>query len=468
MQPKTKIVATVGPATQTLSGIRGLYNAGARLLRMNMSHGDHASHRETVRLRDDLEKKDGIYLGLLADLCGPKIRIGDFEKDEITLIPGKKFILSTKKCTGDTSRVFINYPRLTQDLTVGSIIMLDDGKRTLKVTKKLSETELETKIIFGGNIKSRRGVNIPNARLSISALTEKDKKDIDWAVKNNADFVAISFVRSAKDISTLRTILQKKKSTAKIVAKIETPEAVDDIDAIIEIADAIMVARGDLAIEIGAENVPYVQKQIIHKCNNAGKPVITATQMLESMVRNQVPTRAEVSDVANAIFDGTDAVMLSEETAIGAYPTETVSIMAKTALRAESTFTTHQRIKVKHDDLVDSVSSSVVHVAEDINAKLIVALTESGTTARIISRHKPTHTIVAITPNLSSARQLLLSYGVTPLVVSRYKGVTTATDEVPKLLKNKKMLTRGDRILLSAGVPFAKSGSTNMLMVLTA
>lgn len=467
MQPKTKIIATIGPSTQSLQGIRSIYKEGARLLRMNMSHGDHTSHQKTVDLRNEIEKSDAVCIGIIADLCGPKIRIGDFAQDEITLVPGKKFILTTTKIRGDETRVYINYPNITQEIKVGAIIMLDDGKRSLKVTKILSATDIETTVIFGGIIKSRRGVNIPNANLSIPALTAKDKKDLAWAMSQKVDFIAISFVRSAKDIVGLRKILTANKSTARIIAKIETPEVVNAIDEILAVADAIMVARGDLAIEIGAENVPYVQKQIIKKCNDAGKPVITATQMLESMVRNQVPTRAEVSDVANAIFDGTDAVMLSEETAIGAYPVETVSIMAKTALRSEETFTTHKRIGVQSDNLVDSVSSSVVHVAEDIQATCIVALTESGSTARVISRYKPTQPIIAITPHLHSARHLLLSYGVIPLVVHQFKGVTTATAEVPKILIKNKLAHSGDRIILSAGVPFGQTGSTNMMVAIT-
>jgi len=464
---KTRIVATIGPATQSLEMMTALYKSGASFFRMNMSHGDHASHQKTADLARAIEKKEGGFVGLICDLCGPKIRIGDFEGDAVTLKKDQKFILTTRKIIGTEKEVYINYPSLTKDLKPGNKILLEDGKKCLVVTKVLNDTDIETKVVYGGLTKSRRGVNIPNANLSISALTPKDKKDLAWGLTQDFPYFAISFVRTAKDVRDLRKILVAKKSQAKIIVKVETPEAVNHIDEIIAEADAIMVARGDLAVEVGPENVPYIQKQIIRKCNDAGKPVITATQMLESMVRNQVPTRAEISDVANAIFDGTDAVMLSEETAVGEFPLETVQMMARTALKAESSITTHRRINVTPGNLVDSVSSSIVHVAEDIEAKLIVALTEYGATARVISRHRPQQTIYAFTPHANSARQVLLSHGVTPILTTGLTGVTAATEKVQKELLALKLVKKGDRIILSAGVPFGKPGSTNMMMVVT-
>ena len=467
MFQKTKIVATIGPATQSLEKITELNKYGVSFLRLNMSHGDHSSHEKTITLRDQFEKKNKKFLGIIADLCGPKIRIGDFANDSVCLKTNSLLTLTTRKVLGTESIVFINYPSLCTDLKPGNIIMLDDGKKSLVVVKIINKTDILTKVITGGDIKSRRGVNMPDAHLSIDALTAKDKKDVSWGIKNNVDFFALSFVRNAKDIEALRKMLNKNASNAKIIAKIETPEAVKNIDAIIEASDAIMVARGDLAIEIGAENVPHVQKQIITKCNNVGKPVITATQMLESMVRTPVPTRAEISDIANAIFDGTDALMLSEETAVGSYPVEAVSIMSKTACKIESNIETHRRIKVKNKDLVDSVSSSVVHVAEDVNAKIIVALTESGFTARVISRYRPVQDIIAVSSSLSVSRQSMLSYGVTVFLMDKYKGVTSASLAVKKELLKRKLVTLGDQIVLSAGVPFGKPGSTNTMLVTT-
>lgn len=467
MKQKTKIIATIGPATQNLKTMTKLARAGMSFARLNMSHGDHDTHKKTIDLRNEVEKNEKIFLGVIADLCGPKIRIGDFINGEITLKKGQKFQLTTEKVAGTEKKVYINYKKLTKDIPVGTILLLNDGKNSLEVTKKINDKTLETKVLIGGTIKSRRGVNIPGANLSISALTAKDKKDITWGVAQNCDYFAISFVRSHKDVLLLRKILTEHKSSARIIAKIETPEAVENIDAIIEASDAIMVARGDLAIEVGAAQVPYIQKQVIKKCNDVGKPVITATQMLESMVRNSIPTRAEVSDVANAICDGTDAVMLSEETAIGAYPVKAVEMMARTAQKTEATFTTHRRIKVAKDNLVDSVSASVVHVAEDVAVKYIVALTESGGTARMISRYRPKEPIIAITPHTHCARQLLLSYGVHPIKTSSYTGVTSATKGIREELLKRKLVKKKDRIILSAGFPFGEPGSTNMLMMVT-
>ncbi len=464
---KTRIVATIGPATQSEEMMTALRKAGAGFFRMNMSHGDHATHQKTVDLAMRIEKKTGEFVGLICDLCGPKIRIGDFDGGQVTLKPGARFVLTTRKITGTESEVHINYPSLCKDLKPGDRVLLDDGKKELRVTKVINATDLETQVVHGGATKSRRGVNIPNAHLSISALTAKDKKDVAWGAKQDFAYFAISFVRSAKDVRTLKKLLTAGGSTAKVIAKIETPEAVDAIDDIIAEADAIMVARGDLAVEIGPENVPYVQKQIIRKCNDAGKPVITATQMLESMVRNPSPTRAEISDVANAIFDGTDAVMLSEETAVGEFPLETVEMMARTARKAESASRTHRRIAVNPENLVDSVSSSVVHVAEDIGATLIAALTEYGGTARMISRHRPTQPVYAFTPHRFSARQTMLSHGVTPILMPGFTGVTSASAGVQKELLRQGIANKGDRIVLSAGIPFGTPGSTNMMLVVT-
>lgn len=465
--PQTRIVATIGPATQSEKMMSSLYTSGVRFFRMNMSHGDHATHTKTITLRNSVEKKTGGIIGSICDLCGPKIRLGDFASEEITLESGQLFLLTTRPHPGDATGAHITHKTIAQDVAVGNTILLDDGKRALKVTRIINETDVETKVMFGGTIKSRRGVNIPDANLSISALTAKDMADITWGISQNVDYFAISFVRTEKDIIALRKILTTQGSSAKIIAKIETPQAVANIDAIIAATDAIMIARGDLAVEVGAENVPYIQKDIIARCGNAGKPVITATQMLESMVRTQVPTRAEISDVANAVLDGTDALMLSEETAVGQFPIECVDIMAKTARMAEGMTHTHRRIAVTQGSLTASVSSSIVHIAEDINARCIVALTESGATARLISRHRPKQAIFAFTPHLATARQVLLSSGVTPVLTKTFKNITSAVTAAEAQLKKSNSVQKNDSIVISAGMPFGKSGSTNTLMVYT-
>lgn len=466
MMKKTKIVATIGPATQNVDIMSKLVLNGLNVLRLNMSHGDYGTHSKTLEVKKSVEKKTKHMLSILVDLSGPKIRIGDFSTETVELVVGQKFVLTTEKCIGTKDRVYINYKNLEKEINVGCIIMLDDGKKKLEVLD-IKGTDIITKVIVGGTTKSRRGVNIPNANLKISALTKKDKEDAEWAISQNADFLALSFVRTKKDVLDLRKIIDANKGTQKIIAKIETPEAVTCIDEIIEVSDGIMVARGDLAIEIGPEQVPYVQKMIIGKCNHVGKPVITATQMLESMIHSPVPTRAEVSDIANAIFDGTDAVMLSEETALGEYPLETVSLMSRVALHTESVFDTHKRSEVHINSVVDSVSSSVVHNAEDVNAKAIAVLTTSGQTACVISRHRPTQPIYAFTEKETIARQMLLSYGVYPVFLKTGKSVDEAMKIVKNHIKKDGIATSGEKIVITLGAPFGVPGTTNTMIVQT-
>lgn len=332
--PTTYIVTTIGPATQSEKMMTGLVRKGATHFRLNMSHGDHTSHGLTVTLARTVSKKNKKSIALICDVCGPKIRIGDFAEKTITLVKGKPFLLTTRAITGNENEVFINLPTLPHDVKKGDMIFLDDGKKSLMVSEVVNKTDVLTKVVTGGVITGRRGVNAPAANLSVAAITTKDKKDIAWGVSMGIEFFAVSFVRSAKDIRQMRSILKKLGSDAKIIAKIETPQALEHIDEIIAESDVLMVARGDLAIEIGAQYVPAAQKMIIKKCNDAGKMVITATQMLESMTRSPVPTRAEVSDVYNAVLDGTDAVMLSEETAMGEYPLLAVEMMAQVAKEA--------------------------------------------------------------------------------------------------------------------------------------
>lgn len=463
---KTKIVATIGPVTESKEAFAKILRAGVNVARINMSHGSYEEQSAKIKNIKAASKKEGIPVAVLLDLCGPKIRIGDFKNGPVELIPGEELILTGEQCEGDVTRVHFNYPHITTDIKAGMILMVDDGKKKLEVIK-VKGVEIYTKVIIGGTTKGRRGVNIPGAYLSIDALTSKDKKDLVFGLEQGVDFVALSFVRTAGDIEVLRKLLKKYKSDAQIVAKIETTEAIENIDSIIAATDVIMVARGDLAIEAGPEKVPSYQKQIVKKCNEVGKPVIVATQMLESMITTPVPTRAEVSDVANAIFDGADAVMLSEETTLGKYPVEAVSMMTDIAIRTESEIGTHRRHKVHSDNIVDSVSSSVVHVAEDVDATAIVALTETGSTARVIARYKPQQPIIAFTEHDSVLRQLLLVYGCYPVKIKPFQHIAQVVPIVNTLLKKEGFAVAKDRIVASAGVPFRVAGSTNMLMVLT-
>jgi pyruvate kinase len=343
---KTKIIATIGPGSESKENFTALLHAGVDIARTNMSHDDQTIHQARITNIREAAAEAGMPIDILVDLSGPKIRIGDFEDVSVELVPGAEFILSGTKAVGTVRKVYFNYPNIEQDIKPGQILMIDDGRRKLRVDK-LEGTDIYTTVLVGGVIKSRRGVNIPNAYLSISAITDKDKSDLEFAVKAGADYIALSFVRTAKDIEELRALIQSHGGNQPIIAKIETPEAVEKIDEIIAATDGVMVARGDLAVEIGHAKVPAVQKMIIRKCNAAGKPVIVATQMLESMIKAPVPTRAEVSDIANAVYDGADAVMLSEESSLGEYAVEAVSMIQEVIGETEKDMNLAPTITVK-------------------------------------------------------------------------------------------------------------------------
>ncbi len=465
LMKKTKIVATIGPVSEGEEMMTKLVNAGVDVIRLNFSHGDFEEHGNRVKTVRKISKKLDKTVAILQDLGGPKIRIGEFYKDKIVLKNGSEFTLTTKKIVGDETIVFVNYPRLPQEVKKGGIILLDDGKKKLEILST-SKDKIKCKVLVGGETKGKRGVNVPGAYLKISSITPKDKKDLVFGIKNDVDFIALSFVRDPKDILQLRKIMDNAKFKAGIIAKIETQEAIDNIDEIIKVADGIMVARGDLAIEVPAENVPMLQKMIIKKCNIAGKPVITATQMLESMIHSPVPTRAEISDVANSILDGTDAIMLSEETTLGEYPLEAVSMMSKVAIRANSV--SKHRSSYDNECMVDTagaVTYSVVRTAEEVGAKAIIALTESGFTGRMISRFKPAQPIVAMSSNPKTLRSMILSYGCYPLKIGQFKYVGEVVSEVDKFVSKYNFAKKGDKIVIVAGMPFGKSGGTNLMFV---
>ena len=377
---KTKIVATIGPATESEEQLIRMLKAGMNVMRMNFSHGDFAEHQNKVNNLKKAIKKTGIPAAIMQDLSGPKFRIGDFYQERVQLKAGDFITLTPDKIVGDEKRVTINYPTLHEELKPGNMIMVDDGKKQFEVVS-IKGKEIKCKIIVGGDTKGRRGVNLPGAYLKVSSLTDKDKKDVVFGIKNKVDIVAFSFVRRPDDVIELRGILDKAKSKALIMSKIETLEAVENIDEIIRLSDSIMVARGDLAVEAGAENVPLIQKMIIKKCNEAGKPVVTATQMLESMIQSPVPTRAEVSDIANAILDGTDAIMLSEEATLGKFPVECVEVMTRIALRVENDHL-HRKLlngdSPMHPSVGESICMSAVRTADRVEAKYIIAIKNWG------------------------------------------------------------------------------------------
>jgi pyruvate kinase len=471
---KTKIVATIGPATQSEEMLSKLLQNGFNIMRLNFSHGDFAEHQGKVDNLKKAIKKTGIQAAILQDLSGPKFRIGDFYQERVTLKEGDFITLTTEKITGDEKRVSVNYPSLPQELKKGNVIMVDDGKKKFEVIE-IKGNEIKCRILIGGETKGRRSINLPGAYLKISSLTDKDKKDLEFGIKNKVDFVAFSFVRRPEDVVELRELLNNTKSEAKIIAKIETQEAVENFDKILELSDGIMVARGDLAVEIGAENVPPVQKMMIKKCNEAGKPVITATQMLESMIKSPIPTRAEVSDIANAIFDGTDAVMLSEETTLGQFPLESVQVMTRVALKVENDPIYTERVLEmqlrKHASMgsrtADAITNEVVDVANAVGAKAIIALTNSGFTARMISRYKPLQPIIAVTPLEKTVRQLLLSFGCEPVQIEKIQMLNDAVKSAKAHCLKNKLAVKGDKIVIAAGAPFGKKIDTNMLLVET-
>lgn len=477
---KTKIVATIGPSSTDEKVLEQLIKAGMNVCRLNFSHGDHEEHRgKLVNIRK-VAKEQGAKIAILQDLGGPKIRTGEFYQERVVLKKGSKFILTVKPCVGDEKKVFVSYKNLPKEVKAGGFILLDDGKKKLQIEKIIGD-DIHCKVIVGGETKGRRGVNVPGAYLKISSLTDKDRNDIPFGIKNGVEFMALSFVRQASDVKELRDILKKYKSDIGIIAKIETQEAIDNIDEIISLSDGVMVARGDLAVEVPAENVPIYQKMIIAKCNAAGKPVIVATQMLESMIKSPVPTRAEVSDVANSILDGADAVMLSEETALGEYPVDAVATMSRVAGMIEKNYP-HKQIlhkeilkdnvvtadgKIVEKDIVDAVSFSVVNTAYTVGAKVIVALTESGFTAKVVSRYRPMQPIVAMSPNEKVVDRLALSFGCYPSHIQKFTDVEQVIDTVKKYVVANKFAKKGDKIVVAAGVPFGKTGGTNMLLTLT-
>lgn len=470
MLKKTKIVATFGPASGNEKTLEAMIRAGLNVVRFNFSHETRENHALNMGLVRRVSQKLKNPVAILQDLSGPKIRIGDFKEGRVELKKGKKIILTTLACEGTAERVSVNYKHLPKDIKPGKFILLDDGKKKLRVDS-VKGTEIYCTVIVGGDTKGRRGVNLPGTHLRISSLTAKDRKDLEVGIAEKVDFIALSFVRHVKDVLELRKILNQRGSKALIIAKIETDEAIENLDAILEAADGVMVARGDLAVEMPMEQVPLLQKRIIKRARHLGKPVIVATQMLESMITTPVPTRAEVSDVANSILDGTDAIMLSEETALGKYPIETIATMTRIAQEVEGQYVdvpVLSRDALTESVVVDAVTHAVIRAAKEVEAKIIVALSESGFTPRMVGRHRPYCPIIALTPSEITLRQLSLSFGCYSVLISgEMNDLDLVIVEAKKIILEKKFAKRGDRIILVAGVPFGKQGATNMQIVIT-
>jgi pyruvate kinase len=462
---KTKIVATLGPVSSTAEMVRSLFAAGVDVFRLNFSHGTHADHEKRLKLIRAFEKEIGRPIGVFADLQGPKLRLGTFEKGEVDIHKGMKITLDSDPAPGNDKRVYLPHPEILEALQTGSDILLDDGKVHLKVVKKKKDS-VETEVIAGQKLMDRKGVNLPNVLLKVSSLTEKDRIDLEAALKMGVDWIALSFVQRPEDVAEARALVGDR---AKIIVKIEKPSALESLDAIVYLADAVMLARGDLGVEIPAERVPSVQKKVVRACRLAGKPVIIATQMLESMISSPRPTRAEASDVATAIYDGTDAVMLSAETASGQYPLEAVSIMDRIATDVEQDTLYRKIMDAEHPDpernSADAITAAASTVAATVEAAAVVNYTTSGGTTLRTVRERPSVPVLCLTEFLDVARRLQLSYGVYPV---HTKDIDNFSDMVKKACAEALahgIAQKGDRLVITAGVPFGQSGSTNILRI---
>ncbi|MGQ9512152.1 pyruvate kinase [Thermodesulfitimonas sp.] len=464
----TKIVCTIGPASEDPAVIEAMLRSGMNVARINMSHGTQEEHRRRLRVLRAVATKLGQNLGILLDIRGPRIRIGDFEAGSFRLEAGEEVELIPKDFKGTRRRIPVNYEGLARDVKPGNIILVADGLVSLRVLNTTAEGVL-CRVEIGGEVSARKGVNLPGVKVNLPSLTEKDIADIRFGIAEEVDFIALSFVRRAEDVLAARRLLEEAGADIALIAKIENWEGLENLGAILKVADGVMVARGDLGLEIPTEEVPLAQKRIIEEANAVGKPVITATQMLESMIHNSRPTRAEASDVANAIFDGTDAVMLSGETAIGRYPVEAVAVMARIAARTEealpySEFLRRQQAAAKHS-VTDAISFATCTAAEDLGAAAIITATQTGYTARMVAKYRPRPPVVAVTPHERVVRRLSLVWGVLPLLVEP----TESTDQMIKAAVEAAVtagyVRAGDLVVITAGVPVGVHGTTNLLKV---
>ena len=466
---KTKIVCTIGPASNTEAKLRELMLAGMDVARMNFSHGDHASHLVTLKLIEKVRDELGLPVATLLDTKGPEIRLGDFKEGKVLLKKGDYFTLTTRDIEGTQDIVSITYKNLPRDVKVGGRILIDDGLIELEITD-LTETDIACRVLNGGPVSNHKGVNVPNCQLSMPFISEKDYKDLVFAAENGYDFVAASFTRTAQDVLDMKKVLTEHGGeNIRIIAKIENRQGIENIDEIIRAADGIMVARGDMGVEIPFEEVPILQKIMIRKACEAGKAAITATQMLDSMMNNPRPTRAEAADVANAIYDNTSAIMLSGETAAGKYPVEAVRTMARIAMTTEAAIDYGQALRERRQpgdpDITNAISHACCTTALDLNASAIVTVTKSGFTARMLSKYRPQSPIVACVMEEQVRRQLNLAWGVTPIRI----GKKDSTDELFELAVNSAesagIVRQGEVVVITAGIPLGISGTTNMIKV---
>lgn len=465
---KTKIVATMGPATEDVNVLEQLFLEGLDICRINFSHGDYEAVRKMVKNIRDLNKKHGHHVGILGDLQGPKLRIGVIKDNKVTLVPGKEIVITTTECEGDEKRIYITYPQFPKDVKVGETVLIDDGKLHLKVLSTNSNDEVKCEVVIGGDLSSKKGVNLPNTKISLPCLTPKDLRDLDVALELDFDWIGLSFVRSVTDIADLKDIIFAKGKKSRVIAKIEKPEAIKQIDAIIDLTDGIMVARGDLGVELPMEQVPLLQKMMVRKCIAASKPVIIATQMMESMITSYTPTRAEVNDVANAVMDGADAVMLSAETSVGKYPAKVIEMMRRIIVQVETNemaiyYREHMPTLKTQTYITDSICFNACALAHHAGVAAIISMTNSGYTAFKLSSHRPKANIFIFTDNLSLLTSLSLVWGVRGYAYDKYESTDQTIADLKEFIKSKGLVEVDDLVVNIASMPMKEKGRTNMM-----
>lgn len=466
---KTKIVATLGPASSSPEKITQLIQSGVNVFRLNFSHGSHEQHKKTYNNIRHAAKELNCIIGILLDLQGPKIRVGTFEKGCTELINGKQFCLCCDKdFLGDDAKVSVSYKDLYKDVKAGDELLLDDGKLKV-IVENINDMEIHTRVVVGGTLSNNKGINIPSADLSVAAMTKKDIEDLEFGAALGVDWVALSFVRKHEDLLLARHYLKLHNSDAKLMAKIEKPGAIKNFAEILKVADGIMVARGDLGVELSPQEVPMLQKRLIRESRQAGKPVVTATQMLETMTDSPVPTRAEASDVANAIYDGTDAIMLSAETAVGNYPIEAVTTMRTIAntVEKDKEYISRMLERKMHteENTPDAVSAAACQIARNINAKIMVCFSSSGATALRVARNRIQTNVIAISPKIKSCQQLAMSWGILPVLSPDANNTTDMVSISEQIIHRCQAAEINDRYVMTAGVPFGSSGTTNIIRV---
>ncbi|HXB40612.1 MAG TPA: pyruvate kinase [Bacteroidia bacterium] len=464
---RTKIVATMGPATADPKILEEMFEAGLDICRINFSHGNYDAVKENIEHIRAINKKTNRHVAILGDLQGPKLRIGEVADNAVMLNEGDELIITTTECIGTKDKIYITYRQFPQDVKADELVLIDDGKIHLQVIDTNGRDEVRCKVISGGKLSSKKGVNLPNTKISLPCLTVKDLRDLDFALENDFDWIALSFVRSVTDIVELKEIIQSKGKKARVIAKIEKPEAVREIDKILEVTDGVMVARGDLGVELPMEEVPLLQKMMVVKCINAGKPVIIATQMMESMITSYTPTRAEVNDVANAVLDGADAVMLSAETSVGKYPVKVIEYMRRIIRQVENQdsiyYRDHEPELKTNTFITDSICYNACKLARQAGVKAIISMTHSGYTAYKLASHRPKAHILIFTDNKTLLTALSLVWGVRGYYYNKYESTDQTINDLKDYIKNEKLVRQDDLVINIASMPMKEKGRTNMM-----